>query len=107
MSPAVLLLASLPASAPPEGSAGGYLYQPAFCLDYELRHPARPYIPQPGDIYLSTEDWFLARVGHKFVGSGAPHHSGVVFALPDGQPALLEGGPESETYIRVLDLIPQ
>jgi len=41
------------------------------------------------------------------VGSGAPHHSGVVFALPDGRPALLEGGPESETHIRVLDLIPQ
>jgi hypothetical protein len=103
---AFLLLASLPGD-PLELPAGGYLYQPAFCIDYELRGPVCPYIPQPGDIYLATEDWFLARFGHKVVHSGAPHHSGIVFARPDGRLALLEGGPESTLHIRLLDLIPQ
>jgi hypothetical protein len=85
----------------------GYLYQPTFCIDHKFRYPARPYLPQPGDIYLSTEDqWMLARVGHKVARSGAPHHSGVVFQRPDGRMALLEGGPENTLYIRALDLIP-
>jgi hypothetical protein len=56
---------------------------------------------------MSTEDhWFLARIGHKVARSGAPHHSGIIFAMPDGQTALLEGGPENTTSIRILDLIP-
>jgi hypothetical protein len=106
MSLALLLLASLPGSLPPPEFPAGFLYQPAFCVDYCLREPARPYVPQPGDLYLSTEDKFINRFAHKVVHSGGPHHSGIVFALPDGCLALLEGGPESTLWIRVLDLIP-
>jgi hypothetical protein len=109
MSLALLLLSALPGQTPvaEQSSPGGYLYQPAFCVDHELRGPARPYVPQAGDIYLSTEDqWFLARLGHKVARSGAPHHSGIVFAMPDGRLALLEGGPDNTSYIRILDLIP-
>jgi hypothetical protein len=97
----------IPQETPLQVSDAGYLYQPAFCLDYELRGPVCAYVPQPGDIYLATEAWPLARVGHKVVHSGAPHHSGIVFALPDGPMALLEGGPENTLHIRILDLIPQ
>ncbi|MFO0822212.1 MAG: hypothetical protein U0792_03695 [Gemmataceae bacterium] len=85
----------------------GYVYQPEFSVDYELRGPARPYTPQPGDIYLATEDWFIARFGHLTVKSGAPHHSGIVFAMPDGRLMLLEGGPDSTLWIRSLDVIPR
>jgi hypothetical protein len=107
MSLAVFLLAGLPGSVPQADPAGGYLYQPAFSVDYELRGPARPYVPEPGDIYLATEDWSIPRFGHLLAHSGAPHHSGIIFALPDGRMALLEAGPESTLHIRVLDLIPQ
>lgn len=109
-----LLLIALGNGAPAGGDAQpkrvsptGFLYQPSFSIDYELREPCDPYCPQPGDIYLATEDWFLARFGHLTVFSGAPHHSGIVFAMPDGRMALMEGGPDSTLYIRILDLIPQ
>ncbi len=110
MSLAFLMLISVAMGPPPAEPVclGSYLYQPTFCLDHNLYGPPRPYLPQPGDLYLSTEDdWMLARIGHKVVGSGAPHHSGVIFAMPDGRLALLEGGPQNTLYIRVLDLMPQ
>jgi hypothetical protein len=89
------------------GSPIGFLYEPAYSLDYELRTPARPYVPQPGDLVLATDERIVARVAHLVVHSGAPHHSGIVFALPDGRPALLEGGPDNSWYLRVLDLTHQ
>lgn len=110
MTVGVLLIAGLStlvSSPAPPCSDNGFLYQPAFSVDHELRCPAHPYMPQPGDIYLSSEEWFLARLGHKLCRSGAPHHSGIIFAMPDGRMALLEGGPDSTLFVRILDLIPQ
>jgi hypothetical protein len=95
------------AAQAPAGIPVGWLHEPAYCLDYELRPPARPYVPQPGDILLATDERMFARVAHLVVHSGAPHHSGIVFALPDGRPALLEGGPDNSWYIRLLDLTHQ
>lgn len=92
------------AEAPGDPGAVGYLYQPAFSVDYELRRPAHPYVPQPGDIFLATDERWFARSAHLVAHSGAPHHSGIVFALPDGRPALLEAGPDNSWFIRVLDL---
>lgn len=89
------------------GTDFGYLYQPAFSVDYALRGPARAYVPQPGDIFLATDQRLIAGLAHFVAHSGAPHHSGIVFALPDGQPALLEGGPDNTWFIRVLDLANQ
>jgi hypothetical protein len=83
-----------------------YVYQPSFCMDYELRCPAQPYIPHPGDIFLATDRGFLAKLGHKVVHAGAPHHSGIVFCWPDGRPALLEGGPHNSLRCQALDLVP-
>jgi hypothetical protein len=108
MSTAVpFLIAALGTGQPADPAGVGYLYEPAYVLDYALRGSPRPYAPQPGDIYLASEDWFIARAGHLLVHSGAPQHSGIVFALPDGRPALLEGGPDNTRFIRVLDLGPQ
>lgn len=81
-----------------------YLYQPSFCLDYKLCGPVRPYCPQPGDIFLCTEHDFAARWGHKLAFSGAPHHSGIVVAKPDGSIALLEGGPQRTLHCNVVDM---
>ncbi len=51
------------------GTCGSYLYQPAFCIDYECRLPAEPYLPQPGDIMLPPGSFgVLAR--HALDGGG-------------------------------------
>lgn len=83
------------------------LYQPAFRMDHELREPAEPYRPQPGDILLCTDHLLWAKFGHWAAGTGAPQHSGIVFALPDGRMALLEGGPHNSVRCEILDLIPE
>jgi hypothetical protein len=98
------LLAALGLAAPP--APASYLYQPAFAIDYELRQPARPYVPQPGDIFLSTDRLLLALVGHKMALSGAPQHSGIVVALPDGRMAILESGPHNTLRVRLLSVEP-
>jgi hypothetical protein len=72
--------------------APSFLYQPAYCMDHLLRLPAEPYYPQPGDLFLATDKSFIQRAGHTLAGSGPPHHSGIVFALPNGELAVLESG---------------
>lgn len=71
---------------------GAYLYQPAYCLDEVLRCPTRPYVPQPGDIMLATDGKIFWKITHNLAGTGHPHHTGVVFARPDGSTAVLESG---------------
>lgn len=93
--------AAVPISEP---GLAGYLCEPAFSVDHLYRQPAKPYLPRPGDIFLATDERFVARWGHVAGHSGAPHHSGIVFALPDGRLALLEGGPYGSRFVRVLDL---
>jgi hypothetical protein len=93
---APLILASTPVPA-------SHLYQPAFCLDRALRGPAVPYVPEPGDIFLATDESLFLRLGHTIVGGDGVHHSGIVFARPDGSMGLMEAGPFNELVIRVLD----
>jgi hypothetical protein len=92
--------------APQSNTAESYLYQPAFCIDHTLRGPARPYHPQPGDIFLATDHLFWAKISHRFGITGAPQHSGIVVTKRDGQLALLEAGPFNTLHVRVHDLIP-
>jgi hypothetical protein len=84
---------------------GSHLYQPAYQIDDVLRLPAEPYAAQPGDIFLATDRALWARAGHRLAGSGAPHHSGIVFARPDGQMAILEAGPYNSVVVEVIDLL--
>jgi hypothetical protein len=104
---ALLILGIACAGAPPVGcDQVSCLYQPAFCIDYELRGPAEMYHPQPGDLFLCTGRERWAKWGHWAAFARAPQHSGVVVA-PDGSLALLEAGPHNTFHIEVLELVPQ
>jgi hypothetical protein len=81
-----------------------YLWQPAYCLDDALRGPPRPYIAQPGDIYLATDHSKIIQLGHTLATSGAPHHSGMVVAGPDGRCAIMEAGPFNTLRIEIVDI---
>jgi hypothetical protein len=83
---------------------GSFLYQPAYELDDELRGPAATYCPQPGDIYFSTTCCWVAILGHRAAWCGPPHHSGIVFAKPDGSMGILEAGPFNTIWVRAMDL---
>lgn len=85
---------------------GSYLYQPAYCLDKILRGPAEAYGLQPGDIVFSTDYNPIWEVLFSLAGTGHPHHSGIVFAKPDGQLAILEAGPHDTLFVEILDALP-
>jgi hypothetical protein len=92
----------------PAMESPSYLYQPAYALDDVLRGPATPYLGQPGDIFMATDNALWARAGHSIAcmnWCGAPHHSGIVFARPDGRMAILEAGPHNSVVIETVDLL--
>jgi hypothetical protein len=82
---------------------GSYLCQPAFCIDNELRGPTEAYEPQPGDIFLATDQAVWAICGHWLAGGAGIHHSGIVFRRSDGRPGLVEAGPFNSVKIEVMD----
>lgn len=89
-----------------EAPAGSYLWQPSYELDQVLRAPPRPYVPQPGDIILSTDTSTFWLVMHNLAGTSHPTHSMIVFARPDGTMGILEGGPHDTLKCRDLDALP-
>ncbi len=95
---------AIPGHVPPGGPS--FLYQPAFAEDQIIRLPAREYGPQPGDIMMAADTSNFWLLMHNLAGTSDPTHSGVVFALPDGRPAILEGGPHDTVLCRVLEAVP-
>jgi hypothetical protein len=95
---------ALVGTVPPGGPS--YLYQPAFAEDFVIRVPARPYQPQPGDVVLSADGSKFWKLMHNLAGTSHPTHSMIVFAMPDGRPAILEGGPHDTLKCRVLEAVP-
>ena len=77
-----ILVPSLLAQSPQSPGSGSFLCQPAYSRDWELRGPATPYTPQPGDIFLATDQRLWFRWGHLIAGANGVHHSGIVFAGP-------------------------
>jgi hypothetical protein len=100
------LLSVAPPLVPAEPACGSYLYQPAFCIDEVLRCPAEPYAPQPGDIMLRLDHSKFWRTTHWLALAFDPNGSAIVFARPDGTPAILEAGPCDTLWIRTLDVEP-
>jgi hypothetical protein len=103
---AVLGVGITPGQAPPAEEIGSYIYQPSYELDFLLRGPPVPYLPQPGDIVFSTDRSRFWKLMHNLAGSGHPTHSMVVFQRRDGTMAILEAGPHDTLRIRTLDAIP-
>lgn len=86
--------------------AGSYLWQPSYELDFRLRGPTKPYVPQPGDIIMSTDGSLFWLTMHNLAGTSHPTHSMIVFAFPDGRPGILEAGPHDTLKVRVLEALP-
>jgi hypothetical protein len=92
----ILMLGTTPAGV-------GYLYAPSFDVDAEPSGHPTPYRPEPGDIFLSGNPRLRARIVYALAGTGAPHHSGIVIALPDGSRGVLEAGPGETLKIEISD----
>ncbi|MBM3980192.1 MAG: hypothetical protein FJ304_07880 [Planctomycetes bacterium] len=88
------------------GPCGSFLWQPAYEDDHVLRAPVRAYAPQPGDIVLSADGSIFWLAMHNLAGTSHPTHSMIVFQMPDGKMAILEGGPHDTLKCRVLDALP-
>lgn len=100
----LLFLGVAPKEAPPPPPpAASYLYEPAACIDDLLRGSPRPYVPQPGDVVLSTDRSAIIRAGHFLAGSKGVHHSSLIYARPDGSPAVLEAGPFNCLRVKCVD----
>jgi len=100
-----LLWVACPGSGEGSLKEGSYLYRPAFSLDDVLRMPAECYVPQPGDIFLATDQARWARAGHWVAGGAGVHHSGIVFLRSDGRLGLIEAGPFNSIKVEVMDPI--
>jgi hypothetical protein len=99
-------LCAWPPGAPPD-SVGSVLYRPAYSAADVLLGPAEPYRPQPGDLFFATDPSALVRFFHRVALAATPHHSGIVFARPDGSLALLEAGPHHTLDVGGRDLLPE
>jgi hypothetical protein len=96
----------LPCPPAEHEAIASYLYQPAYCVDKVLRGPAEPYLPQPGDIMLATDDNKFWKITHDMAFAFEPHNSAIVVARHDGSLGILEAGPKDTMRVRVLDMLP-
>jgi hypothetical protein len=85
------------------GMPVSYLYQPCNGLDEAPRGPVEPYFPQPGDIFLATDQVLWNRVGHWLAGGAGVHHSGIIYQRSDGRMELLEAGPFNSLRVESVD----
>lgn len=102
MSLAILAVAAAwtAAALPP---ADAHLGRPEYSFGDDARGPFTPYQPQPGDIFLATDPRTWFRMGHTIAGAKGVHHSGLIFARPDGTLGLIEAGPMLDMDVQILD----
>jgi hypothetical protein len=104
-------------SLPPSGSlenikhSAGYLVGPVENGHGGFHLQVEPYCPQPGDILLYNYSCKMYALALWWVGTDAPSHAAIVFARPDGTPAILEVGPHSTfhmfTATCIVDVLPR
>jgi hypothetical protein len=100
---AVLCLARGGVSETSNACAGTVLWQPAATFDDALRGPPEAYVPQAGDVILSTDHSKIICAGHCLAGSKGVHHSSIMFIDDCGRPAVLEAGPFNGLRVEILD----
>ena len=83
-------------------STDAYLGLPEYSFRSDARGPFRPYSPQPGDIFLATDQRTWFRMGHTIAGAKGIHHSGLIFAKPDGSLGLIEAGPFTKMDVNIM-----
>ena len=107
MTPMMMLLTglSLPGQAPvvPVESIGE-LAPPAYSLRHTPPGSRTVYLPQPGDVLLSTTKNFQATLKYLFAGSWKPTHAGVVVRTRAGSLAVLEAGGARSHEVRLVPL---
>ncbi len=90
----------------PSPEIGSYLYQPAYHIDDVLRLPAVPYLPQPGDVLLATDDNKFWWATHALAGAFEPHNSAIVVRRADGSMGILEAGPNDIPLVLISPMLP-
>src|SRR5438045_5434820 len=101
---AITIAACLTSGQTPEKQLGSYIYTFEPGPNVQLMPRAYHYVPQPGDLVFFDDHNKNWEYGYKFVGSGPPFHSGLIIALPDGTPAIIESGPDDTMWVRILAL---
>jgi len=100
----IALLTWLACGQTADKQQGSYVFQYEPGPNGQLLARARPYVPQPGDLVFFDDHNKMWGLCYKTVGSGPPFHSGLVIALPDGTPAIIESGPDDTMWVRILAL---
>jgi hypothetical protein len=100
-------LTCLLCGSPAADRPGSYLHRLAPGPDGQWRHRVDVYVPRPGDLVFFDDHSRKWEALYRWRGSGPPFHSGIVFALPDGSPALLEAGPDDTLWVEILDAVPR
>lgn len=97
-----------------EGSpalTGGYLRRVVPGPDGAVHEQVEPYVPQAGDLVLFDDHNPVWLFLYHMAGTDMPDHSGIVVAMPDGRPVLLEAGPDDGKlcglYVRLLEAVPR
>src|SRR5207244_9598425 len=80
-----------------------FLYAASFEIEGEPIGNLEAYHPQPGDIFLATDNLWFNKIGHWLAGSGAPHHSGIVVPTRNGGLGILEAGPKNTFGVRLTE----
>jgi hypothetical protein len=73
---------------------GSYLHAMLPCADARAGTQVEPYTPHEGDIVLYDDHSRLWKFLYRVFGSDLPDHAGIVVSLPNGEPVLLESGPD-------------
>ncbi len=111
----VLALTAFPSSDPtgpkkyppvyvPAEAPFGYLYQPAYDLNYVPRLPSARYEPKAGDVLLLSDTNRFWTFLYSVAMTGKPGHSGVVVTMPDGRLGVLEAGYNDTIWTRLTPL---
>lgn len=82
------------------------------CSSYLLRCDAStpqcvPYVPQAGDLVFFDKPSRVWDLMDFIAGTEAPDHLGIVVAMPDGSPRILEAGPDASRHVYLLDAFPR